>query len=59
LAAKDVNVEELETSLESAPMSGHLLFYTKGKIRLPEELEITELVNALEEVGSDLTVDVQ
>lgn len=58
LAGKNVNVEELETSLESAPMSGHPLFCTKGEVRLPEGLEIAELINALEEVGSDLTVDV-
>jgi len=58
LAAQSVNVEELKTSLESAPMSGHSLFCTKGEVRLPEGLEITDLINALEEVGSDLTVDV-
>ena len=58
LAVKNVNVEELETSLESAPMSGHLLFCTKGEMRLPDGLEISELIEALEEVGSDLTVDV-
>ena len=57
LAAKNVNVEELETSLESAPMAGHLLFCTNGEVRLPEGLEIADLVNALEEVGSDLSVD--
>jgi len=58
LAAKDVNVEELETSLESAPMSGHPLFCTKGEVRLPEGLGVGELVSALEEVGADMTVDV-
>jgi len=59
LASLSVNVEELETSLESAPMAGHLLFCTKGKVRLPENLSMVELVSALEEVGSDLTVDIQ
>ncbi len=58
LTAESVNVEELETSLESAPMSGHSIFCAKGEVRLPEGLEITDLINALEEVGSDLTVDV-
>ena len=58
LAAESVNVEELETSLESAPMSGHSLFCNKGEVRLPEGLEITDLIYSLEEVGSGLTVDV-
>lgn len=59
LAGLGVNVEELQTSLESAPMSGHLLFLTRGKVRLPGDLSPAELVEALEKVGADLTVDVQ
>ena len=59
LAGLGVNVEELETSLESAPMAGHLLFCTRGKVRLPDNLHLGGLIEALEKVGSDLTVDVQ
>ncbi len=59
LAALGVNVEELETSLESAPMAGHLLFCTRGKVSLPSDLSPAELIEALEKLGSDLTVDVQ
>lgn len=53
-----VNVEELNTTLESAPMAGHLLFCTRGKVRLPDGLAMADLVTALEDVGSDLTVDI-
>jgi len=53
-----VNVEELNTSLESAPMAGHLLFCTRGKVRLPDDLSMQDLITALEDVGSDLTVDI-
>jgi glycine cleavage system regulatory protein len=59
LADLGVNVEELDTSLESAPMAGHLLFCTRGKVRLPDSLSPAELIEALEKVGADLTVDVQ
>jgi len=59
LADLGVNVEELDTSLESAPMAGHLLFRTRGKVRLPDSLNLAELIEALEKVGADLTVDVQ
>lgn len=59
LAGLGVNVEELQTSLESAPMAGHLLFLTRGKVSLPQELSPAELIEALEKIGSDLTVDVQ
>ena len=57
-ASLGVNVEELETSLESAPMAGHLLFCTVGKVRLPDHLSPSELIEAIEKVGVDLTVDV-
>jgi glycine cleavage system regulatory protein len=53
-----VNVEELNTSLESAPMAGHLLFCTRGKVSLPNDLPLQDLIVALENVGSDLTVDI-
>lgn len=59
LSRLGVNVEELETSLESAPMAGHLLFCTRGKVKLPAGLTMEELVSSLEQVGSDLTVDLQ
>ena len=58
-ASLGVNVEELQTSLESAPMAGHLLFCTQGKVRLPDDLSSAELIEALEKVGVDLTVDVK
>ncbi len=59
LAELGVNVEELQTSLESAPMAGHLLFCTRGKVSLPDGLHPTELIEALEKVGAGLNVDVQ
>ncbi len=59
LADLNVNVEELETTLESAPMAGHLLFCTRGRVRLPEGLDPTDVIARLEEVGSGLTVDLQ
>ncbi|MDA7866088.1 hypothetical protein N9A70_04875 [Akkermansiaceae bacterium] len=59
LAELRVNVEELQTSLESAPMAGHLLFRTRGEVRLPDGLHPTELIEALEKVGAGLNVDVQ
>jgi glycine cleavage system regulatory protein len=57
LSAHGANVEELETSLESAPMAGHLLFRTRGSVRLSLEADSSALIDALEELGPDLTVD--
>lgn len=52
------NVEELTTDLESAPMSGHLLFRASGIISLPSPEGTPALVSAIESLGGDLTVDV-
>ncbi|MDB4438023.1 hypothetical protein N9195_00380 [bacterium] len=59
LAELGVNVEELQTSLESAPMAGHLLFCTRGTVSLPGGLHPAGLIEALEKVGAGLNVDVQ
>ena len=57
-AAHGANVIELETSLESAPMAGHLLFRTEGSVSLAETTNPTELITALENLGSDLSVTI-
>jgi glycine cleavage system regulatory protein len=43
LAARGVNVEELETGCRSAPMSGELLFHARARLRLPSQTSPGEL----------------
>jgi glycine cleavage system regulatory protein len=57
LAAQGVNVEDLETELVSAPMSGEQLFTARAELGLPEGLALDALQSALEAVASDLMVD--
>jgi glycine cleavage system regulatory protein len=52
------NVEELTTALESAPMSGHEMFRAKGQISIPEDADPSQLVQAIEALGGDLSVDI-
>jgi glycine cleavage system regulatory protein len=52
------NIEELATNLESAPMSGHPMFRAKGTISIPESVAIANITTAIENLGSDLSVDV-
>lgn len=59
LAELGVNVEELQTSLESAPMPGHPLFCTRGKVSLPDGLHPSGLIESLENVGAGLNVDLK
>jgi glycine cleavage system regulatory protein len=57
IASKGVNVHEIETSVESAPMSGEALFRARAILEVPVELEVAELQADLERVGHDLMVD--
>ncbi|MGB0143550.1 MAG: glycine cleavage system protein R [Akkermansiaceae bacterium] len=59
LTGMGANVEDWHTSLESAPMAGHLLFCTRGKVRVPDDLTPAQLIESLEVVGAGLTVDVR
>lgn len=57
LAAREVNVDELETSHESAPMAGNALFHASAHLRVPAHVDMTELRDTLEAIGDDLMVD--
>ncbi|MBM4265102.1 MAG: ACT domain-containing protein [Deltaproteobacteria bacterium] len=58
LAARGVNVEELETECTSAPESGEPLFQANATLHVPEALSTDDLRTALEEIANDLMVDV-
>lgn len=58
LAARGVNVEELTTTVESAAMSGDLLFRATALLRLPAGADPDDLRAELERLGDDLMVDI-
>lgn len=58
LAEQGVNVQELETELVTAPMSGEPLFRTEAKVSLPPDITVDALRERLEAIGADLQVDV-
>ena len=53
------NVEEFSTGLESAPMSGHPMFRATGTISIGMDDSLDALQEAIEQLGEDLTVDLQ
>jgi glycine cleavage system regulatory protein len=58
LARSGVNVEELTTGVESAPMSAEKLFYAKARLAVPVGMSAAELTRILEPIGNELMVDV-
>lgn len=59
LAGFQINVETLETERISAPMSGELLFQARARIGLPADCPEEEVRRKLEEIASDLMVELR
>src|SRR5690606_4014516 len=59
LARHGVNIEELETEVESASMSAELLFRARASLVLPESADVDALREDLERLADELMVDVQ
>ncbi len=58
IARHHINVEELNTTCGSAPMSGESLFKADARLRCPADVPITELQQELEKIAHDLMVDI-
>ena len=57
LARHGVNVDELATGCESAPMSGEVLFRATARLDVPESVTLDALGEELEKIAADLMVD--
>ena len=58
LAERGVSVEDMETDIRDAPMSGGVMFYARAHVRLPKKLNASELQSALESLAGSLMVDI-
>jgi glycine cleavage system regulatory protein len=57
LAAQHVNIEDLETDVLSAPMSGELLFRARAHVHVPLVVTLESLRTQLEALAGELMVD--
>jgi glycine cleavage system regulatory protein len=57
LTERGVNVEELESEVTSAPMSGEPLFRARAVLQVPAQLALADLRSSLEALGGELMVD--
>lgn len=58
LAARGVNVMQMDTSVAPAPMSGELLFTADAEVIIPAGVDVVQLNSDLNEIADDLGVDV-
>jgi len=57
LARQHVNIDELETDIVSAPMSGETLFRARAHLRVPSKVTLSSLRRDLESLAGELMVD--
>lgn len=57
LANQGINVETLTTEVVAAPMSGTPLFTMSAVVKVPPQLEVEDLREALEFIGEEVGVD--
>ena len=57
LAERGVNVEELESEVTSAPMSGEPMFTARVRLLAPGTMQVADLRTQLESLASALMVD--
>jgi glycine cleavage system regulatory protein len=57
LAEHQVNIEELETDVTGAPMSGDMLFRARAHLRVPPAVTFDWLRSRLEALAGELMVD--
>jgi glycine cleavage system regulatory protein len=53
----NVNVESMDTSVQSAPMSGEQLFCARFEVQLPAHLDFESLEERLAAIGQELMLD--
>ena len=58
LAAMDINIQELSSEVQSAPMAGMPLFSAKIAFELPQHIELSVLQDKLDDRANHLDVDI-
>ena len=57
LSEQGINLETMTTEVVAAPMSGSPLFTMSAVVRVPPQLEVDDLREALEYIGDEMGVD--
>lgn len=58
LAARNINVSEMNTNITSAPMTAESLFEATANIQVPAQQDLDELGDKLDEIANDLAIDI-
>lgn len=59
LARRGVNIDELETEVSGAAMSGEPTFHARARVRLPDGMSVDDVRADLEAMADNLMVDLE
>ena len=59
LAQRNVNVVEMDSEVNSAPMSAELLFSARIDAEIPEHIDLDDLEDSLEEIANHMTLEIE
>ncbi len=58
LAQREVNVVEMDSQVDSAPMSAELIFSARIDGEIPEHINLDDLEDSLEEIANTMTLEI-
>lgn len=58
LARREINVEEMDSRVESAAMSAEMLFSARILARIPTNTDLTDLAETLDDIAEQMTLDI-
>jgi glycine cleavage system regulatory protein len=59
LAARDVNVVEMDSNVSSAPMSAELIFRSRIDAEIPDHIDLDDLQDSLDEIANNMTLEIE
>lgn len=59
LAQRQINVVEMDSHVESAPMSAEMLFRARIDATIPEHTDLDDLHDTLEEIANHMTLEIE
>ncbi|MBT4522468.1 MAG: glycine cleavage system protein R [Halieaceae bacterium] len=58
MASQDINVVSLESQICSAPMSGEMLFEASIRAQIPQDTNLDQLSDRLDDIANEMTLDI-
>ncbi|MCB1677347.1 MAG: ACT domain-containing protein [Halioglobus sp.] len=58
LARREINVVEMDSRVSSAPMSAERIFEARIEARIPDNTDLDDLTDALEEIANQMTLEI-